>query len=128
MIAMRAADRLRRDNPPSAPSENPVGLLLEGARYTWDERRRRREVDRLMSARAPGMSQEDVRALIIEQYERHGLRVPPQPLLDYKADLYRELDPEARCRIRADMGAVLREEVAPLIRMAKHMFAPHRDP
>lgn len=106
-----------------------MGLLLEGARYTWDERRKRREVDRLLlSARAPGMSREDMRALIIEQYERHGLRVPPQPLLDYKADLYRELDPEARRRIRADMGAVLREEVAPLIRMANHMFAPRRDP
>jgi hypothetical protein len=105
-----------------------MGLLLEGARYAWDERRKRREVDRLLSSRAPGMSREDVRAMVIEQYKRYGLRVPPQPLLDYKTDLYREVDPEARRRIRAEMGAVFREEVAPLIQMAKHMFAPRRDP
>jgi hypothetical protein len=66
--------------------------------------------------------------MMIEQYERHGLPVPPQPLLDYKADLHREQDPEARRRMRAEMGAVLREEIAPLIQMAKHMFAPRRDP
>jgi hypothetical protein len=30
------------------------------------------------------MSREDVRAVIIEQYERHGIPVPPQPLLDYR--------------------------------------------
>ena len=65
--------------------------------------------------------------MMIEHYERLGLPVPPQPLLDYKADMYREQDPEERARIRAEMGAVLQEEVAPLMQMAKHMFAPRRD-
>lgn len=74
------------------------------------------------------MSREDVRAMMIDHYQRRGLTVPPQPLLDYKADLYREQDPETRARIRTEMGAMLRDEVAPLIQMAKHMFAPRRDP
>jgi hypothetical protein len=105
-----------------------VGLLVAGARYAWDERRKRREVDQLLSARAPGMSRDDVRAMILEQYQHYGLTVPPQPLLDYKADLYREQDPQARAQIRAEMGAVVRDEIAPLIQMAKHLFAPRRDP
>jgi hypothetical protein len=74
------------------------------------------------------MSRDDVRAMILEHYGRSGLTVPPQPLLDYKADLYREQDPQERARIRAEMGAVLREEVAPLIQMARHLFAPRLDP
>jgi hypothetical protein len=102
--------------------------VLEGARHAWDERRKRREVDQLLSATAPGMSRADVREMMIEQYERRGLTVPPQPLLDCKADLYREQDPEARARIRAEMGAMLEPEVAHLLQVAKHMFAPRRDP
>ena len=74
------------------------------------------------------MSRDDVRAMILEHYGRSGLTVPPQPLLDYKADLYREQDPQERARIRTEMGAVLREEVAPLIQMARHLFAPRRVP
>jgi len=102
--------------------------LLDAARHARDERRKRREVDQILLASAPGRSREDVRAMMIEHYERLGLPVPPQPLLDYKADIYREQDPEERARIRAEMGAVLREEVAPLIQMAQRMFAPRRDP
>jgi hypothetical protein len=102
--------------------------LLDAARHAWDERRKRREVDQILLASAPGMSREDMRAMMIEQYERRGLPVPPRPLLDYKADLYLEQDPEERARIRAEMGALLREDVAPLIQLAKQMFAPRRDP
>lgn len=127
MIALRAADRRTRRRQAPSPG-NSVGVLLAATRHARDERRKRREVDQILLASAPGRSREDVRAMMIEQYERLGLPVHPQPLLDYKADMYREQDPEERARIRAEMGAVLREEVAPLIQMAKHMFAPRRDP
>jgi hypothetical protein len=68
------------------------------------------------------MSRDEVRAMIVEQYERRGLAAPPQPLLDYKADMYRAPDPEARERASSDMRAALTEQVSPLVRHAKFLF------
>ncbi len=62
--------------------------------------------------------------MIIEEYERRGIALLPQPLLDYKADLYRAQDLKERERILADMRMMLGEEVSPLVQHAKWLFKP----
>lgn len=108
-------------------SENPVAVIFDVARHAWAEHRAQREVDRALSVSAPGRSREEVRAMIIKECERHGLSVPPQPLLDYEADLYRARDQEARRRIRSEMRSAITEQLSPLAQHAKSLFWPHRD-
>ena len=126
MLALREPSRRARDTA-RIRSENPLAVLFEGFRHAWMERREQREIDRALSARAPGRSREEVRAMIVDEYERHGLSVPPQPLLDYEADIYRLRDPEERERVRSEMLSVAREQLSPLAHHAKSLFWPRRD-
>jgi len=126
MRALREPGRNARDTA-GTRSENPAAVLFDVARHAREERRARREVDRVLSASAPGRSLEEVRAMIVEEYERRGLSVPPQPLLDYKADLYRVRDPKERERVRSEMRSASTEQLSPLAQHARSLFWPHRD-
>lgn len=122
---MHDQSRLGRDTA-GTQSESPAAVAFDVVRHALEEHRARREIHRVLSASAPGRSREEVRAMIIEEYEGHGLAVPPQPLLDYKADLYRARERETCERIRSEMRSTITEQLSPLVQHAKSLFGPPR--
>ena len=126
MVTLRDSSERRRDRP-EARSEPPAAVVLDVARHALAERRARREIDRTLRRRAPGRSREEVTALIIDEYERHGLRVPAQPLLDYKADLYRIRESGERERIRSEMESVMKDRISEITEKVRSLFRPSRE-
>lgn len=124
MMALRKEDRSTRDR---SRGESPVALLFWLARKARGERRARRAIHEILAASAPGMSRESARSMIVEEYQRHGLEPPSQPILDYKADLYRAQDVKDRELILEEMRTLRGEALSSLREEAKGLFTPPPD-